>query len=371
MASLLYWHLDAFCSDAVPESVFEHLRDHFHANSLRKLFLTGELLRLLNAFKLQGIPAIPYKGPALAASVYGNLALRDFNDLDILVHRSDVPRAKEVLASLGYQARYRLAGTQEAAFLRSQREHSFRRDDGKSIVELHWGVVEKHFFPLDTERLWDRLDRIPLGGNTVLNLLPEDMLLILCAHGARHVWERLQWICDVSELIRVYQEEIRWERIVTQASALGSERMLLLGLFLASDLLGATLPERVSQRVRADLTVKALAERTCEQMFQQTDRSAELFLEGDEGAPAFHILHLKVRERLWDKICYCARKATTLRGEDLELLQLPKILFPLYYVLRMVRLTGKYGPRILKRLLCPEGSRKRPPGSLKRGCAGF
>jgi hypothetical protein len=350
VAPLLYWHLDATCSDAVPENTFDRLRDHFRANGLRNLFLTGELLRILNAFEAREILAIPYKGPALAASVYGNLALREFNDLDILIHRGDVPKAKEVLTSMGYQARYWLTRTQEAAFLRSQREHPFRRDDGKSVVELHWGIAERHFFPLDTERLWERVNRIPLAGNTILNLSPEDMLLILCAHGTRHAWERLEWVCDVAELIRVRREDMGWEQLIAQARALGSERMLLLGLFLANDLLGATLPKKVSERVRADPTVKALAERTCEQLFQETDHPTG-FLKGHEGAPAFHSLHFKVREHLRDRIRYFVSKMTALRGEDWELLPLPTFLFPFYYVLRAIRLIGKYGPRILKRLL--------------------
>jgi hypothetical protein len=317
---------------------------------LRNLFLTGELLRVLNALEAREIPAIPYKGPALAASVYGNLALREFHDLDILVHRHDVPKAKEVLASIGYQARYRLTSTQEAAFLRSQHEHPFVRHDGKSVVELHWGIAERHFFPLDTERLWERLDRIPLGDDTVLNLSSEDMLLILCVHGATHAWERLEWICDVAELIRVRQEDIGWEQLMAQANVLGGERMLLLGLFLAREFLGATLPEKVSQRVRADPKVKALAEQIREQLFREIKRPAE-FLEGYEGATtAFH-LYLKLRERLPDKIRYCVRAVTALGGEDWELLPLPRFLFPFYYVLRTIRLTGKYGPKILKRLL--------------------
>jgi hypothetical protein len=126
--------------------------------------------------------------------------------------------------------------------------------------------------------------------------------------------------------------------------------MLLLGLFLANDLLGAALPQRVSHRVRADPTVAVLAEQVREQLFRETGGLAGL-LKGREEAPAFHPLHLKVRERLRDKIRYCVLKATAMRGEDWELLPLPKLLFPLYSVIRPIRLARKYGLRISKRLL--------------------
>jgi hypothetical protein len=143
-----------------------HLQDHFYKNTHRNLFLTGELLRLLNLFEAQGIFAIPYKGPALAAVAYGNLALREFADLDILIRKQDVQRAKELLTSAGYRPEDRLTRAQEAALLRNTHEHAFRRDD-KGLVDLHWGVVERHFsFPLDPERLWERLERVSLGGAT-------------------------------------------------------------------------------------------------------------------------------------------------------------------------------------------------------------
>jgi hypothetical protein len=144
---------------------------------------------------------VPYKGPVLATSVYGNLALRQFVDLDLMIHRHDVLEAKEVLASLGYRPQYQLTRAQEAALLASQCEYAFTHEDGESTVELRWEITEHFSFPLDTERLWERLEQVPLGGDNVPTLSPEDTLLILCAHGAKHLWERLGWICDVAELV--------------------------------------------------------------------------------------------------------------------------------------------------------------------------
>jgi hypothetical protein len=347
MAPLLYWQLDAACLEAVPESVVHNLQEHFRANSLRNLALTRELLRILKAFESQGIPVVPYKGPVLAASVYRNLALREFGDLDILVHLHDILRAEELMASLGYMPQHQLTQAQEAATIRYGCERIFARHDGEIIVELHWRITPRRLsFPLDTECLWGRLQRGLLGGSTVLNLSPEDTLLILCAHGAKpnHRWERLGWICDVAELLRVCQEDIAWERLLARASALGGERMLLLGLALASDLPGVNLPEKVSQRVKIDSTVEAIAGQIRKGLFRE-DNGRTTFLEGSYFSP----FYLRTRERLADKIRYCVRTAMTQTLEDWEFLPLPKALFSFYHALRLIRLTEKYGRRLLER----------------------
>jgi hypothetical protein len=127
------------------------------------------------------------------------------------------------------------------------------------MVELHWGFVDRQFsLPLDAEGLWGRLERVSLDGGTVPTLSPEDLLLILCMHGSVYLWERLGWTCDVAELIHA-RKGVDWEWVTEQAAALGGERMFFLGLYLASDLLGAPLPRDLLHKVEADPTVKVLA----------------------------------------------------------------------------------------------------------------
>ena len=349
MAPLLYWHLDAIHPEEMPESTLTHLRDYFHATSQRNLFLAGELLRLLSVFTAQEIPIIPYKGPTLAASIYGNLTLREFSDLDILVKRHHVPKAEEVLVSMGYKL-YRSTQTQEAVHLQSRVRRDFMLGDGKSIVELHWGIVPiRYSFPFDTERLWERLEEVRIGGHLVPSLSPEDMLLVLCIHGYKHLWEQLGWICDVAELIRTHQD-MNWEQLMAHAKSLDGERMLFLGLVLASDLLGADPPERVRERAWADPTVKAIAERIrAQQLFQETGEPDYLFRA---------YAQLQLRKSLAHKIGYsraliryCVRIAITPSLADREMMSLPDFLSPVYYVLRLIRLTGKYGAMLLKRIL--------------------
>ena len=308
MMPLQYRHLNATCPEAVPGPILEELREHFHSNARRNLYLTGELLNILHVFEAHGVPAIPYKGPVLAASVYGNLALREFVDLDLLVHKQDVRRTKDLLTSRGYQAHFHLTDVQEAALLHGQCEHPFWHEEGRVLAEIQWGIVPRYFsFALDYERLWERREPTSLGGKKVLTLAPEDLLLILCVHGAKHQWEQLKWICDIAELVHVHQK-MDWDRVLTQADVLGSRRMLSLGLFLASDLLGAALPKEVLKQAKADPAVNALAGQVHGQLFCEAEKLP--------GLCDLSLFHLRARERLRDRIQYCARLAMTTTPGD-------------------------------------------------------
>ena len=139
MMPLLYWHLNSTCPESIPKDALDQLRDHFHATAQRNLFLTGELLMLLKLFEAHGIQAVPYKGPALGAAAYGNLSLRQFRDLDILVRKRDVLSAKDLLIAHGYRPSVHVTQAQEAAYLRSQYEYEFLREDGK-VVAVSWSA---------------------------------------------------------------------------------------------------------------------------------------------------------------------------------------------------------------------------------------
>lgn len=289
---LVYRSLHSNCPEAIPKTILNQLQRHFHANAFHNLFLARELLKICKLFEAQGIPVIPFKGPTLAALAYDDLSLRQFDDLDILIDKKDLVKAKELFISQRYQ--FKLSEAQEAAYLRAHFHFHFVRADGRAIVELHWALAGKHWsFPFDFERLQARLIPVLCGGATIPSFQPEDLLLFLCVHGARHQWQRLMWICDIAELIRAHQQ-MDWQQLLEQAKTSGGKRMLLLGLFLANDLLGADLPQAILPSIQEDPTVKLLAGQVW----------AQLFAHGDPSP--FHTLafHIQVRERLRDRIRY-------------------------------------------------------------------
>ena len=336
---LLYQSLKNNYAEEVPDAILNLLRSYFYANGRRNFFLTNELLKLLNLFKEHDISAIPYKGPVLAASAYGNLALRQFGDLDILVSERDFHPAKELLISQGYKISSQFDW-----------EHSFIPDDGRYSVDLHQGITPRDFpFRLDFERLWQRVEPLSLAGTTVVNLSPEDLLIVLCVQVFKDSWykqEKLAKLCDLAELLRVCQT-LDWGRVMEQASALGGEGLLVFGLLLASELLGTAIPDEVMPRMQAYPTVKLYAAQVCKQLFSEInsqDGVKEKFLN--------RLMRERPPERVPDSgslLWHFLRLALIPQKRDRDFLSLPASLSFLYYLIRLIRLVGKSGAIVLKR----------------------
>jgi len=329
--------------------------------------MAAELLRIMSLFETHGINAIPFKGPILAASVYRDLSLRQFGDLDILVHKQNILRAAELLVSQGYK---RGGGEgdgmdhddhdddhDDVAYL-GPNYYVFTQPERGVRIDLQWRITEKYFsFSLDNERLWGRLAPVSIGGKSVLTFAPMDLLLILCVHGSKHRWEKLKWICDVAELVRVHREDIDWAKVQQEASSMGVGRMLGLGLFLAHELLGARLPGEVAKRVESDRRVRSVARQISEKLFAPADKPT-----GDFQRVVFY---LKAKDRWQDRWRFCSRyasqfvhKAITPNSKDRAGLPLPASFIFLHYFFRPLRLMVEYGRLGLARLYRGDGPAK-------------
>jgi len=263
---LVYVQLERHVSDLVPPPILSKFKQHYIENSARNTVLTAELCRLINLFRDEDIEAIPYKGPVLALFAYDDIALRRFVDLDVIVKKSDVLRAREILLKEGYTPSKSLSPSQQELLLRTQHNLQFSRDHHQLIVELHWEVAP-HLFAstVNGERLWQDLITLDLNGTPVKTFSAEDLLFSLCVHGSRHLWERLGWICDVAELIT--RQPLDWTALIKRAASADAERMILLGVHLAIRLLDAPVPPEVKERCDSDPRLASLADNIIEHLF--------------------------------------------------------------------------------------------------------
>jgi Uncharacterised nucleotidyltransferase len=348
MLALLYWHLRAGCPDQVPPLVLEDLRRFFGQTTVRNLALTRELMMLLEALEREGVEAVPFKGPPLAQLLYGNLALRSAVDLDILVRRSDLARAQEVLLAAEFHLVGDLSDEQQRAHLDSHYHFEFHREKGDIEVELHWDLLPKHCGNFDTSYVWNHLTTVTLAGRSVRSLPPEELFVLLCIHhGSKHQWKCLKWIADIGRMIAAY-EYLDWSGVMSRARSLEQERAVLMGCFLAESLLGVELPVQIRSALRGDVSLRAQAALIRGRLFRPGhglpgfrewcayfDADGDSDLEG--GTPLVRYVQ------------YFSTVMTPEWGDRYDL-RLPGSLSFLHYMYRPARLLAEHGTALFKRL---------------------
>ncbi|HEY6045830.1 MAG TPA: nucleotidyltransferase family protein, partial [Pyrinomonadaceae bacterium] len=328
LVPLVYSQLERSVKEFVPPEVLQRFRKNYQENAARNLIFADELTSLLKAFADVDIDAIVFKGPALAVSAYGDLALRRFVDLDVMVRRADVARAIEVMSVKGYAPARPLNPEQQALLLRTQHNLQFTR--GRLIVELHWQVSPELFASSVTaEELWQNLETVPVNKTEVKTLATEDLLFSLCVHGSRHLWQRLAWICDIDRIIAT-RTNIDWSRLLDRAQEAKAERMFLLGPALAARLLGTRLPDSVAEAIARDRQIGAIAGEINARLFDGTEQQPHSL------GTIFHY-NYRIRSDWRSRMRYC-RHMLAPTDSDLESVRLSKPLHFVYYLLRPLRL---------------------------------
>ena len=314
-----------FADRIIPEPLATRTRSH----ELRCLRLKGELLTLVDLFAQHDIPAMPFKGPLLAVQLYGDAGSRSYLDIDFVVREEYADRALAVLMARGYEPPAELRHFPFHWWRRWVDQIRLSRDEIR--LELHWALDHRGFLPLDLEAAWGGLEPVRLGGRTVLTLSREQLAPYLAAHGAKHAWERLEWIFDFGQLVNT-SPRLDWVRIAGAARARGTERALLLALRLARDLLGVAPPASLATRVAHDRSVGALA------------HHVQAGLSGDRPLGRrnrrLQRFHLQVQERLRDRARYLTRLVFASSPADWALIRIPGRLSWIYSFIRLLRLAA-------------------------------
>jgi hypothetical protein len=325
----------------VPPEVERLLRSGYEENLRRSLWFAAELARIVQHFERQQLRALPYKGPVLAQSVYRDLGLRSFSDLDFLISPADLDRAKQALAEIGY----RLSATlnpaienpaAERLWLRTGYERSFDSAAGKNLVELQWALLP-HFYAVDlgVEDLLARAGKTVVGEREVACLSPEDSVLVLCLHAAKHLWTRLIWLSDIAETLRSYSgtHTIDYPLVFSRARALGIARILGVSFWLVQNVFLSEIPKLAEEMIAADPRVPALGSEFAERLACGATYDFE--------STEYFRLILKLRERRGDRLRYLWRLVWTPGAGEIAAVRLPEVLFPLYRIVRIGRLLRK------------------------------
>ena len=328
---LLYQALSDF-KDLIPPEHFNFLAQKYQTNVHKSLMLSRELIRIGGELSTVGIEVMPYKGVALAEAIYGDIALRQAGDIDLLIRASDLAKIREALAKLGLTQQLRWSRVEEASYLKSGYELVFDGTAGRNLLELQWAIQPKFYaVDFDMEGLFRRGIEISVAGHPMKTPSPEDLFIILSLHAAKHVWARLIWLCDLARIVEI--PTLDWNWIGSMSRSLGIQRILRISLLLASRLLDTPIPSGAEANIPRDATAQLMAS------------EIEGYILGnrtfDVESVAYFRLMLRLRERWHDRARFVSRLLFTSGPGEWAAVRLPEPLFPLYRIVRITRLAAK------------------------------
>jgi hypothetical protein len=269
---------------------------------------------------------------ALAEGIYGDMALRQAGDIDLLIHAQDLPRIRDIVRELGYTPNLALSPAEERAYLKSGYECGFDGAAGRNLLELQWAILPRFYaVDFDHESLFQRAAAIRVAGHVMKTPSPEDLFLILSVHAAKHVWGRLIWLCDVERIMRI--KELNWSWIGSQAKDLGIVRILRVTLLLVNRLLNVAVPDGAETSLPHDAEARALADEIEIHIASGSQYNVESF--------DYFRLMLRLRENWRDWTRFVTRLAFTPGPGEWATIRLPGPLFPFYRLVRFWRLARR------------------------------
>jgi hypothetical protein len=317
------------------EGVSDTLRaslGHFHrTHQMRVLAFADEVCRVARLFAVEGVRFALFKGPALAAHLYGGISHREYNDIDVIVPPEEMVKAEALLVSLGYGNRQGDRAFRQA-FLAHQRQYAFVRPGFDAAIDLHWHFCGRHLpFPVQPEEIWPSLVSVEIGSCTAPSLSDVDTALVLAGHGTKESWRGLSWVCDIATLIE-RRPGLDWSEVHRRARLQRCGDAVLLGCAMASGLLGTAVPVALSAAVARNARVRRIAGTLIASMRQGLHHFPDI---------KENLVDLDLCERWPDRLKFLSGLAVTPTPGDYHALPLPPALWRAYYLTRPLRLAFK------------------------------
>ena len=334
---LLPWLAHALRSSGPCDAACERVVAAASADAARTLGQLRRLAEICSALERAGIPPLPFKGPVLSLQLYGDAALRQSVDLDVIVPLDRYAEARAALLDLGLPPRGGHSSRQERTLFAWLGHAPFGR--GADFVELHWRFADRRFpFALDLERALARARTVRIGGAALPMLVDDDLLAVLAMHGARHLYERLEWLAGVTRLLCAHRGEA--SRLAAHAESLRARRMLLVSVHVARRILDFPLGDDWRRVLASDPDAEAVGEAMAAELEAHVLRDVPL----PDGA-ALQRRYADLVDTRGDRARLYVHAALDPTARDHEAVALPDALVPLHHVLRPARLAATYVAR--------------------------
>ena len=224
-----------------------------HEETLQRLSLyLGELDRLAARLAADGIPLVALKNSGIARGIFSCPGCCPMGDLDVLVSIRHFRRAHELLLDDDYTFEFRSPlekASLEAAEQGGGAEYWKVLPGGARLwLELQWRPVAGRWIRPDQEpEAEDLLARsVPIPGSAARLLAPEDNLLQVALHTAKHSYVRAPGFrlhTDVDRIVR--RQTLNWDLFLARVISLKVKTPVYFSLALPRFLFETPVPDAV------------------------------------------------------------------------------------------------------------------------------
>ena len=249
MAPQLYWNFSRSGEILLLDEQSQNaLRLSYFSSWSKNQCLLQEMSILAGLFEQSGIDVVVLKGACYALTLYPDIGLRMFADLDLLVPVEKLPLAVEIAGKQGFVVAY----PEATPGLRDLLAHDvfLRKDD--LVLELHHSLVADRTFVYSVPVGWFWAQTEPFSAlsnaGSPLMLSPTAQVLYAAAHAMlQHGGYNapMRWFYDIDRLLVVYAERLDWNLLLAQARTFGWFSALAAALFYTEALFETSLPDDV------------------------------------------------------------------------------------------------------------------------------
>jgi len=318
----------------INEDIHTTMKLHYMNIVKENMLMTVELIKVIKLLEENGIEAIAFKGPTLAQMAYGDITLRQYADLDILVDEKMMQKIYNILIQNNYTSDNKLILLNNSNFYLLENDFIFYSPNKSVTIEIHWRLFRKNIAKHQKFSYYrNNTKNIILNKNNILTLSIEQELSYLCLHGAKHAWERIEWINDIYYLINNNSDIIKWSQVIHHSKELEGTIALFVALNIIKSLYSIKIPKHIETNMNSAYINKL------------TDESIHLIQNHVNDSYVGYYKTIKFQSKLienrFKRLQYIFTSYFAITRNDYIAFPLPSYLNLLYYIVKPIRIFYK------------------------------
>jgi len=259
-APLMYSKLNKLSnSNCIAAELQSKLQQAYYKTLSRSMVLYQNFVEVLQALDKVNVHPIILKGAHLSETLYGDIALRQFSDLDILIPDDSGEKCLKVLRSMGYKAREANALSNFVAN-HSDFVHYSPMEKGEITVELHIKLhTRSNHYQLSIPDIWLRATYNIINKQKVKVLCTEDLLMHLCVHADKHFKVghiQLKSFNDIINILEQLKSGFDWQKFEILCKQYKCENVVFKYFVLLAKYYQAYLPEELHNKYANCLSIE-------------------------------------------------------------------------------------------------------------------